>query len=53
MGGVVGRMASISSLGARPAFKQQAKRRAQQFTIQTILPQYLKVYAEALHNTDS
>ena len=38
----------ILSDEALPTFKQQAKRRAQQFTIHAILPQYLEVYAEAL-----
>ena len=36
-----------------PSFKQQAKLRAQEFTIHAILPQYLDVYAEALQNTAS
>ena len=33
---------------ALPGFKRQAKLRAQSFTIDAILPQYLEVYAEAL-----
>ena len=40
------------SADALPAFKRQAKLRAQAFTIHAILPQYLKVYAEALQTED-
>ena len=43
----------ILSEEALPAFKHQAKLRAQQFTIHAILPQYLTVYAEALDTTTS
>ena len=43
----------ILSEDALSGFKLRAKLRAQQFTIHAILPQYLKVYAEALHNTAS